>query len=139
MLKELVGCGILAILVALFYLALPNGVISLPVLIFTLPAWIVIALFIWRHPRSPSRPREWVYMMFVCLGVGVTWCGFSLIIGRMVFSSDMLNKSDLIDILIGFAFVPGMMFVAAAGAVRALFDLRASGESGRSAKQHLMK
>lgn len=121
MLKDISGFFILTLLIAVLYFCLPSHAIPLPLYFFIWMIWVVVGIFIWRHPNAPSTARGWIYLTFFSIVVGASWYGYALSLGHIVFSAHTLETSNFIDLMIAFLLSPGLTFIAVAGAIRAVF------------------
>ena len=117
---NLAGLVVLAVLIALVSLLVPEAEVSKPLWLFAYAGLGVCALFIWHHKRAPSHPAQWLFLTACCLMGAAAWFGLTRAVAHLAFGADEPGLSRFFDIGVALMIAPGLAFVAFAGWIRAL-------------------
>jgi hypothetical protein len=124
---DVLGFGVLALMVAAVAALVPTTAVAGGVWPFGYAIWALCAWFVWHHPSAPKRPLSWLFIALLSLVVAPLWYGVAVLAALFLFSGAEPQLSRAFDISITFLLAPGLTFIFVSGSVRAYLQERKKG------------
>ena len=120
---DVVGLVILAPLVALASLFVPETQMPKILWVFVYMIFCASALFVWHHPKAPQQKSKWLYLALLSVGSAMIWFGVVSLCSALFFQEAEPLLSKTINMLIAMAICPGLTLIALAGWMRCFIQV----------------
>jgi hypothetical protein len=124
MLGDAIGLVVLLVPIALLGALVPAAIVPGIMWFFVYIVLAFISWHVWRMPRAPHRPEEWLRVAGAAIVVGSFFLGMDVLIGRSEEANlPLLEAAERARGFLGFAFTvtmfPAVFFIGIAGVARA--------------------